>query len=323
VSTQTLRETVVGPIATVPTAFTSSYDVDYARMAEATEHWIDAGLVRGRSVLKVAAAMGEGQQLREHEWSRLLRTVVDAARGRVDVMGAVHHKDTVRTIEDVKRAADVGVLALQVSPPIFNDPNQDDLLRYFGTVSEAVELGIMIYAQPWLPHGAIHPETLARMRDFERVFAIKWSPPDGVPYEAVFRLADRFSIFDNDRNPVTCRRLGGRGFLFDGISCYPGYFLGLWDLLEAHRYDDAQREYDRVLVPLSAFYRRVQERSGGEGKFEKALNLLAGLDLGPPRPPTVPLTSEELHELRELMIEWRWPIVESTSLGTVSGGARR
>ncbi len=43
-----LRKLIVGPIATVPTPFDSDY--------------------------KVAAAMGEGPQLNEEEWGRLLAT---------------------------------------------------------------------------------------------------------------------------------------------------------------------------------------------------------------------------------------------------------
>ena len=125
-SRETLKAPFKGVIATVPTAFDNQYRVDYGRMADATEHWVQAGLVNGRTALKVGASMGEGQQLREEEWVRLLDTVVQAAKGRVPVLGAIHHKDTLRTIEDARRAADLGVAGLQVSPPSFNQPNQED-----------------------------------------------------------------------------------------------------------------------------------------------------------------------------------------------------
>ncbi len=307
-----LRALIVGPIATVPTAFDASYGVDHAQMAEATEHWIGAGLVNGRSVLKVAASMGEGNMLREAEWVRVLETVVRAADGRVPVMGAIHHTDTVRTVEAAKRAADVGIVALQISPPIFNQPSEGDLLRYFGAVSEQIDIGFMIYPTPWWPYGAIYPETFARMTDFERLFAIKWQPPDGVAYKAIFDVVEHFSIFDNDRLPVTCHRHGGRGFLSDGISAHPRFFLDLWDLLEGGKYDEAQSTWDRVGNPLWDFVERTLKRSGGDGKVEKALNAIMGLSLGPPRPPSVALTDEELAELRGLMIGWGWPVPATT-----------
>ena len=303
-----LRKLTVGPIATVPTPFGNEYQVDYDRMAEATERWIGSGLLTGRSVLKVGASMGEGPQLTEGEWGRLLRTVVRSAKGRVPVMGAVHHKDTVRTIEDAKQAADLGAIGLQVSPPIFNQPSQDDMLRYYGAVSDSIDIGIMIYNTPWLLNGGIYPDTFRRMTDFEYVVAIKWHPPEGVRYEDIFDLTDTFNIMDNGGKPVVCRKLGGHGFLTDGVDSYPPYYLGLWDLMESGRYDEAQAEWDRVMVPLREFYARVVEKSGSDAKVEKAMSEIMGLPMGPPRPPSIALDGGEMSELRALMVRWGWPV---------------
>ena len=302
----------MGPIATVPTAFDDSYRIDYGLMAAATEGWIEAGLVNGRSTLKVAASIGEGQCLREAEWPRLLQTVVKAARGRVPVLGAIHHKDTIQTIEDVKRAADLGALAVQISPPIFNLPVQDDMLRYYSAVSEAVEIGIVIYNTHWLKHGTIFPETLARMVDFEQVVAIKWSAPEGVDYKDVFQLAHRFNILDNDNIPVRCHRLGGHGFLIDGIEAYPPYYLSLWDLMKQGKYDQAQAEWDRFVRPFEPFFSKVVDRSGSDAKVAKGMSKIMGMDLGPPRLPSVALDERELAELRALMIGWGWPVPGSS-----------
>ena len=40
-----IKDLIAGPIAAVPTAFTTDYEVDCGRMEEATEQWIDRGLV--------------------------------------------------------------------------------------------------------------------------------------------------------------------------------------------------------------------------------------------------------------------------------------
>ena len=309
-SRETLKPSFKGVIATVPTAFDNQYRVDYGRMADATERWVQAGLVTGRTALKVGASMGEGQQLREEEWVRLLDTVVQAAKGRVPVLGAIHHKDTLRTIEDARRAADLGVVGLQVSPPIFNQPNQEDMLRYFGAVSDAIEIGVMIYNTHWLEGGAIYPDTFRKMADFERIAAIKWSPPEGVAYEEIFDLVHTFNILDNGGRAVMCHRLGGHGYLIDGIDAYPTYYLNLWDLMEAGRYDEAQSEWDRVVEPLKEFRSRVVANSGGDGKTEKAMSEIMGLPMGPPRPPSIPLDDEEMTELRRLMIGWEWPVAQ-------------
>ena len=303
-----IREQIVGPIATVPTPFDDRFRLDLGRMTEAVERWVEGGLLRGMSVIKVAAAMGEGPQLTEAEWAAVLKTAVDAAKGRVPIMGAVHYKDTVRTVDDARRASEAGVIGLQVSPPIFNQPSETDVLRYFGGVSDGIDIGVMIYNTPWLPHGAIYPATFGKMRDMEYIVAIKWSPPDGVGYDEVFEFADHFSIIDNSSSPVECYKLGGRGYLGDGISAYPSYYLGVWDLITSGKYDQAQAEWDRVTVPLREIYARVVERSGSDAKMEKALCELMGLPMGPPRPPSIALDAAEMAELRNLMAGWGWPV---------------
>ena len=74
-----LKPLFVGPIATVPTPFDDNYEVDFSRMHDLTQRWVEGGLVTGRSVIKVAAAMGEGPMLSDDEWPFLVRTVVQAS----------------------------------------------------------------------------------------------------------------------------------------------------------------------------------------------------------------------------------------------------
>ena len=150
-----MRKLLIGPFATVPTAFDENYRVDYGRMYELTEWWIEMGLVNGKSVLKVAAAMGEGPQLRDSEWPTLLHTVVRAAKGRVPVMGAISYKDTVRAIEDAKIAKDVGIIANQVTTPALNGPTEEDNIRFFQDLSAGADIGIMIYNTRGMAGGAV------------------------------------------------------------------------------------------------------------------------------------------------------------------------
>lgn len=310
-NTEQIKELIVGPIAAVPTAFDASFRIDHGLMAAATERWIDQGLVRGRSLIKVGASIGEGHFLRVDESVPLLRTVVEAARGRVPVVGAIHHKDTLHTIEEARQAADEGVIALQISPPIFNLPSQDDLVRYYGAVSDAVSIGIIIYCTPWFQYGAVHPETLARMTDFEYVVAVKWSPPDGVDYAAVFDMTQRFTILDNNNRPVQCHKLGGRGYLIDGVEAYPPFFLGLWDIIKQGQFEKAQKEWERFTTPFQKYFAKVVGRSGSDAKIAKGMSKVMGLDLGPTRPPSVPLNAEELEELSTLLADCGWPVASS------------
>jgi len=53
----------------------------------------------------------------------------------------LHFKDTKKTIEDAKKAQDLGAIGLQVCPPIFNLPSQKDISDYFSDLSDAISIG--------------------------------------------------------------------------------------------------------------------------------------------------------------------------------------
>lgn len=306
-----LKQLIQGPIATVATAFDSGFEVDYGRMHELTQRWVMNGLVKGKAVIKVAAAMGEGPMLRDDEWPYLLRTVVRAANDKASITCGLHYKDTKRTIEDAKRAQDMGAHALQVCPPIFNLPSQKDLLDYYGELSAAIDIGIMVYHTHWMTGGLIEVDTILKMADFEQVASIKWSNPDGVNYEEMTKFADIFNVIDNGGGPIQCHKLGGRGYINLTAESYPPHDLKVWELMENKQYDEAQKLHDSVNGPLRVFSEKVDERSGGQGRVKKGLMALMGQPVGTSRPPSKPLNESELEELRQILLSFGWPVASS------------
>ncbi len=303
-----LKPLIVGPIATVPTPFDDDYEVDYACMADATQYWVENGLVAGKAVIKVAAAMGEGPMLSDAEWPQLLRTVVQAADGKAAIMCGIHYKDTKRTIQDAKRAQDLGAIGLQISPPIFNDPTQDDIVRYYGDISNAIDIGVMIYNTWWLAGGNVLPETLLKMTDFEQIVAVKWSVPEDQDYDDMTDFAHIFNVIDNSSQAVRCLELGGRGYINMTSDIYPQHDLQIWELLENKKYDEAEALFDRVNGPLRELYSRLAQKSGGQARMKKGMMALMGMPMGASRPPSMPLNDQEMAELRQLLLSFGWPV---------------
>jgi 4-hydroxy-tetrahydrodipicolinate synthase len=301
-----LQLLIQGPIATVPTAFDAAYALDTATMAELTEWWIQQGLSTGKSVLKVAAAMGEGPDLDDNEWPKLLETVANAANGRVPVVCGLRTKNTLHTIEDARRAQDLGAVGVQIDLPIFHHPTQDDYVRYFTDISDAIDIGIIIYNTWWFGAESITAETLLRLTDAEHVVAVKWSTPMDADYDDMRKFSGIFNVIDNSNNPVGCHRNGGRGYISSIIHAWPEHDLRVWELVEQQRYDDAQARFDRVNLTLRAFDDRLARESGGY-RLQKALMEAIGRPVGPPRPPTLALNTNQLGELRDLMLQLNWP----------------
>ena len=229
---QQKRDVYQGVIGVTVTPYYDNYEVNYGKMADLTKWWISNGMVRGDAALKVCSVMGEAPQLRENEWINMLKTTVDAAEGKVDIIGGTHCKDTLRTIEDLKKAHDVGVVGMQVAPPLFNDPNQDDILRYYEALSENSDIGIMVYQNHWYNYSAINAETLLKMKDFENIVCIKWASFPGCPDESMEELGKYFNLIENGNDRVGFHKRGGDGFLDKTAVAYPPHDLQLWKFLE-------------------------------------------------------------------------------------------
>ena len=304
-----LRELIQGPIATVPTPFDDDFEVDFGRMHELTQQWVDEGLVKGKAVIKVAAAMGEGPMLKDEEWPLLLRTVVQAAKDRASIVCGLHYKDTKRTIEDAKIAQDMGAIGLQICPPIFNLPSQDDLIDYYQDISDNIDIGIMVYCTQWMPGGLVEVDTIMRMEDIPQVVSIKWSPPPDGKQEDMAQFAHIFSVIENGGSPVESHKMGGRGYINLTAEAHPPHDLEIWDHMESGRYDEAQTLWDKVNTPLRDYSAKVDERSGGQGRVKKGISYLMGKPAGASRPPSKPLNEEELDELREILVGYGWPVV--------------
>ena len=307
-----LRKLIVGPIATVPTPFDDDYEVDYGRMYELTQQWVDEGIVAGKGVIKIAAAMGEGPMLSDDEWPYLLRTTVQAADGKAAIVCGLHYKDTKRTVEDAKRAQDMGAIGLQICPPIFNMPSQGDLLDYFGEISDAIDIGIMVYCTHWMPGGRVEVDTILRMADIPQVAAIKWSTPDDIAFEEMEKFSSTFSVIDNSSMPSENHRLGGRGYINVTYESYPQHDNKIWELLESGKYDEATALFDSVNEPLREFDEKLSGRSGGQARLKKGLMALMGRPVGSSRPPSKPMTAEEMEGLRKVLLDLGWPVKSSS-----------
>ena len=302
-----LGKLIRGTLGTIPTAFDDKMKVDLARMADLTKWWVENGMGTDVAPIKVAAAMGEGPDLSDDEWPHLLRTVVNAAGSDVVVICGLKTKNTLHTIEDAKKAQDLGAIGLQIDLPLFHHPNQDDYVRYFTDISDAIDIGIMVYNTYWFGCESLTAETMLRLADAEHVVAVKWDVPEGEDYDQMCKFSHIFNVIDNSSQPVRSHKNGGRGYISSTITAYPQHDLEIWQLLEAHRYEEAQARFSRLREAIASF--KPNKQSGGY-RLIKGMMAAMGQPVGSPRPPTLPLDDRDIAELKRILKGVGWPVTE-------------
>ena len=304
-----LKKMIRGTIVTMPTAFTDDFKLDLDTMADMTRWYISKGLGTETSPLKVAAAMGEGPDLADDEMAPLLKSVIDAADGKANVIFAVKPKNTMHTIEDGKMAQDMGAIGLQIDLPFFHHANQDDNVRHFTDISDSIDIGIMIYNTYWFCKSPVqeylHADSMLRLADAEHITAIKWGVPDGEDYDGMKKFSHIFNVIDNTGMTSRCMRNGGAGYISPLIGVYPEHDLELWPLYESGKYAEADAKKAAVRDVLSEWQENTGHKSGGYRQMKGMLEAM-GRPMGPPRPPTLPLDAAEVVQAGEVARKLGW-----------------
>ena len=172
-------------------------------------------------------------------------------------------------------------------------------------ISDAIDIGIMIYNTYWFGVSPIEPETMARLKDAEHVAAIKWHYPTDEGYDKMKEFSDEFNVIDNAGQHVRCRKNGGEGIVSAFGPAYTKHDLKVWDLIENGKYEEAEaleKSFNETIGPALL---KISSNSGGY-RAARGMMELVGHPVGPPRLPTEPLTSEELNILKVAMENCGW-----------------
>ena len=198
------------------------------------------------------------------------------------------------TSDVVDDRGDLGVAALQVTPPhyLFR-PDDDAMVRHFRDIHEACGVPILIYnVVPWC---YLSPDQLLRIMDeVPGVLGVKQSAGDMKLFADLMRRAKPenliFSAVDALLYPSY--QLGARGAIAAILTAAPGPSVRLWNAVKAQDWSTALDLHER-LMPL-------WDAIGVDNmpSLVKYAQQLQGLDSGHARRPTSPATDEQKQQVR-------------------------
>lgn len=123
--------------------------------------------------LAPAGTTGESPTLDHEEHRRVIKTVVDQAKGRIKVMAGTGSNSTSEAIELTRFAAEVGADASLQVAPYYNKPTQEGYVRHFEAIAEAAALPLVLYNIPGRTGSNMLPETVIKIGAHPNVVAIK------------------------------------------------------------------------------------------------------------------------------------------------------
>ena len=305
-----MRDRLGGLYVLTVTPFKDNFDIDLEGMRENVRFLLENGITSEVGILVPGAGYGEGVYLSLEEHRRLVKAVLDEVQGKISVFPGVHLNGTLEAAKYCKQLQDMGADGVQLSPPAaYAMPTDDDIVYHYRQVAKAApKLGIIVYNTYWEwgepSYRDMTPNLIGRLLEIKNVVGIKWSSKTLSNFVACLdEYAEKCAFFNNMGAEVLplFYMLGGRGFCVSEFA--PWYNLKLKSLLEERNYADVWEELKKWAFPFSRLMKEIMSEGKHWIAISKALVEISGLNAGPPRPPQIPVTSDQYERIRNLVEE--------------------
>jgi 4-hydroxy-tetrahydrodipicolinate synthase len=278
-----------GIIPAVTTPFDAHGEIDVPALERNLTFLLDAG-IHG---VVATGTMGEAGSLSGAERRLVIDTVVRVVAGRVPVIAGISAGTPSAAIGFGTAAAEAGVAALMLLPPLGYRADDDELVAYFKAVADVVALPLMAYNNPEASGTDMRPALLARLfEQIEHVVAVKECSGDARRIPELLDAAPGLEVLvGGDDWALEGFATGATGWVSGVADVAPAECIELWEACRAAELDRARAVYRRLL-PLARF-----DMTPKLVQYFKAAMDAKGLAGGPTRPPRMPLTTEERRAL--------------------------
>ena len=298
------------PFGRVLTAMVTPFDadgaLDLARAEELAAHLVELG----NDGLVVNGTTGEGPTTSDMEKAELVRAVVGAVGGRATVVAGAGTYDTAHSVHLARDAEKAGAHGLLVVTPYYSRPPQSGLRLHFTAVADATDLPVMLYDIPPRSIVPIEADTLRALAEHPRIVAVKDARGDfRVATEMIATTPLAYYCGDDPLN-LPFLSIGAVGF----VSVI-GHVVAdrLRVLIDAYETGDIARA--RTVHAATFPVVRAMGRVGGV-IFVKAALRMRGIDVGDPRLPLPPATSDQAEAIVNDLAEAGVPLASAHEVRT-------
>ena len=238
---------IKGIIVPILTPMHEDETVNYEELVNQIERLIAAG-VHG---IFVFGTNGEGYILDEEEKAEIIRVAVKAVRGRVPVYagtGCVSTRDTIRMS---RKAKELGADVLSIITPSFAAASQEEIIRHYETVANAVDMPILLYNIPARTGNALSPATVQKLSQVANIVGAKDSSGNFdniLQYIEKTRGGDKpFTVLSGNDSLILWTLLaGGKGAIAGCANVFPHTMVSIYEKFTAGDPEGARRAQDSI-----------------------------------------------------------------------------
>ncbi|HEY0005464.1 MAG TPA: 4-hydroxy-tetrahydrodipicolinate synthase [Pyrinomonadaceae bacterium] len=279
------------------TPFRADGAVDEEHLRGLVQYQIEGGV----RLLVPCGTTGESATMTEKEDQRVIRLVVETARGRARVIAGAGSNSTAEAVKYARKARELGADAVLIVAPFYNKPTQAGLYAHFSAVAEAVKgLPVVIYNVPGRTASNISAQTTLRLaREVENIAATKEASGNLSQIMEILRGRPKgFRLLSgDDALTFPLIALGADGLISVASNEAPGLMSQMVEAALAGDWTSA-RELHYRLLPLM----EVNFIESSPGPVKAALAMM-GLIEEHYRLPLVPVMEESRERVRACLAE--------------------
>jgi 4-hydroxy-tetrahydrodipicolinate synthase len=283
-----------GVIPAIVTPFATDGELDTDGLTRLTRFLLDNG-VHG---IMTTGGNGEFPHLLREEKRMVTETVVKEVNGVVPVIAGTAACSTRETLLLSKDAKEVGANAVILTPPYFYKLPDESILRHFKTLSNNLEIPIIVYNNPLYTGNNISPDLIDKIANFKGVIGLKQSNSDlGQLVETIRRSGEKISIctgIDSQFYPSLCA--GAEGIFSTAACVIPKQMVKIYHHTENGKHDEAFGLH----MKIQELNRLLEYDPGYVAPCKEALSML-GLPGGTVRKPLPELSPEEEESLKQAL----------------------
>ena len=295
-----------GVIPPVVVPLDENRQLDLEALDRSINRMIDAGV----DGLFFLGSSGEVAFLTDAQRYHVLQEGVAMVRGRVPVFAGIIDMETLRVIDQAKRAAAYGVDALVATAPFYALGGPRETERHFRAIRESTDLPLFAYDLPVCVHTKLDPTMLVRLGRDGVLQGVKDSSGDDIQF--------RWLVLENEDAGHPLTLLTGHEVVVDGAylsgadgsvpglgNVDPASYVEQWRAYQAGDWKRVKEIQDR-LARLMSITRRVQATVGfgaGVGAFKTALWQMGVFNTNQMREPVQPLVGDDVAEIVAVLKE--------------------
>lgn len=265
-----------GSFVALVTPFDKDGKINYLKIAEL----IDFHKNNGTDGIVLLGTTGESPTITEAEAEKMILFAIDKA-GEMPLIIGCGSNDTRAATEKARKYEALGAKALLVLTPYYNKANDIGMIRHFMSITDAVDIPIIIYNVPSRTGCSVSVSALEVLREHENIIGIKEASGDMSYFMRVSRLIrDDFSVFcGNDDIAVPMVAAGACGVISVLANIYPAEVSRMISLARSGDFAAASEIQRKYLPLIGALFSEPNPIP-----VKAAMNRL-GFDVGPCRLP--------------------------------------